>query len=858
MAFKGKDKTRAAGAATPFDLYISGGLPRTQEAVPGLWVHQGDVVRAWHADHADDPDIALELPTGTGKTLPGLLIAEWMRRDCGGRVAYACPTIQLAGQVAKTAEAEGVSAVVLVGRSRDWPAEDEIAYGNGNAVAITTYSTVFNSNPRLEPPQLLIFDDAHAGEQFVGEQYAVYVRRSRDPAAYEVVLAALAPLISGLLLQRLQDPSPDPGAHHQVRLLQPALVPGAVEALDKALARLDKPHRYQFAMIRSSLRACCVYLSYGAIQIRPMVPPTFGNNVFASAKQRLYLSATLGSGGELERSFGRSAITRLPLPGAAQPRSGRRLFVFPDVAAGDDADGLVRGLVAETSKAIVLTQDTTANAEAAARAIAPAGVAVFGKDDIAAGLGPFAAARRGVLGLANRYDGLDLPGEACRMVVLDGLPNANSLQEKFLGERADAGAALAERLRTRVVQGAGRCTRQPNDFAVVVVRGTDLTRYLSRPEVRAALEPELQAEVEFGWDNSRGASHAEILDNVRVFLEHGKAWRDGGEQELVTFRDDARQVPPPGSAALQAAAAWEVDAWALACQEDWAGASGLLQQAARDVGKGGDATRGYRALLLYLAGVWLSHGATSQAERGRARDLVRQAHDAAVRGVWLREMTPLPQQAPEPLPDADRIAVNAVAARLSAGVNAERHAKARTAMLDGLAQDQAGPYEQALAHLGGLLGADASKPPGAGRCDSAWLWGTAMWLSLEAKSEEKDGRTLPLKDIRQANTQLDQIAIDRGLPHPPADSHAVVVSARATVDPAHAGTANPNVCLASPGDVHELAADADHAWRTLVAGASGQAEQPLRTLVEQTLRQHGCLPTQSQERLTRNRIRPVG
>jgi superfamily II DNA or RNA helicase len=32
---------------------------------------------------ADKPDIALELPTGTGKTLTGLLVAEWTRRKRG-------------------------------------------------------------------------------------------------------------------------------------------------------------------------------------------------------------------------------------------------------------------------------------------------------------------------------------------------------------------------------------------------------------------------------------------------------------------------------------------------------------------------------------------------------------------------------------------------------------------------------------------------------------------------------------------------------------------------------------------------------------------------------------------------------
>lgn len=704
---------------------------------------------------------------------------------------------------------------------------------------------------------MLILDDAHAGEQFVGEQYGINISRNKDTAAYYSVLAALAPLLSGLLLQRLRDPIPDPGAHHQVRLLLPAIEPSAISALDKALAQLQSPHNFQLAMIRNGLRACSVYLSYGGIQIRPMIPPTFENPLFSGARQRLYLSATLGVGGELERAFGRRQITRLPLPPSAQPRSGRRLFVFPEIASGNDAEGLIRRLIGMTRKAIVLTQNTTEKALSTAEWLSPGGVPIFGKTDVEHSLEAFNRAPEGVLGLANRYDGLDLPDDACRMVVLDGLPNAASLQERFLGERADANAALAERLRTRVVQGAGRCTRGPNDYAVVVVRGADLTRYFARPEVRAALESELQAEVDFGWRNSREASHNEIVENVENFLEHDEAWREDGEPALAEFRRDAQTVSPPGSAALQGAVASEVDAWRLACQEDWLAASAQLQQAAREVGKGGEATRGYRALLLYLAGVWLNYGANTEVELGRARELIRQAEAAAERGNWLQEMTPLPNQEPIALPAADRVAAAAVAARLAKGVKADRLVAANSQMTEDLEQDEAVQYERGLASLGSLLGAEAFKPPGSGRCDSAWLWDTALWVSVEAKSEQNGDKTIPLRDIRQANTQLDQLAADRKMGHPPAGSSAIIVSSRLTVEPEHAGAANPNVYLASPEVIRDLASDARTAWATLVPAINGQDHAGAREFVADTLRQYGCLPSQAKERLTVSRIRPL-
>src|SRR5947209_5119306 len=87
----------------------SGGKPDNPEAlfrdlksrspqIQHLWSHQADILRAYHKE-VGQKDVALELPTGTGKTLVGLLIAEWRRIALGERAVYLCPTRQLARQV---------------------------------------------------------------------------------------------------------------------------------------------------------------------------------------------------------------------------------------------------------------------------------------------------------------------------------------------------------------------------------------------------------------------------------------------------------------------------------------------------------------------------------------------------------------------------------------------------------------------------------------------------------------------------------------------------------------------------------------------------------------------------------------
>lgn len=855
MAFHSKSREKHSTYGSPEELYLRGALKRTKNAVDSLWLQQGDVIRTY-TQYQETPDLAIELPTGTGKTLPALLIAEWVRRKNKGPVLYATPTKQLAEQVYATAIEEGIPAVLLIGPSQNWNTIDEASVEKIEAIGITTYSAIFNSNPKVPEAQLIIFDDAQAGEQFVGNKYSITISRRDEEESYKKVLDALTPFITELLKQRLEG-EPDPGVRSQVRMILPAAIPSAMTNLDAVLAQLPNQHQYEFAMIRSGLQSCCVYIAYDGIQIRPMIPPTFENKIFKNAGQRIYLSATLGAGGELERAFGCEDIIRMPLPEKTLPRSGRRLFVFPDLVRGVDPICFTRRILELTDKALILSQDTIEGTEVMAKQLAGKGVPVLGRTDLErTGLKTFAKSRTGILSLTNRYDGLDLPGDACHIVVLSKTPSAVGLQERFLSERTGSTAVISERIRTRIIQGTGRCTRGPSDYAVVVILGDDITRYFSRPDNRRPLEQELQAEIEFGWDNSKEMPEDEILDNIHVFLQHGDTWHQSGEPLLEEYRNDVEKKPSPMAAVLGQVAPLEVSAWKSAFSGNWIEASNKLQEAANEISS--NELRGYRGLLLYLAGVWLFQGANgeSEVEKSSARELIRRAGKAAgTHGAWLQEMCPLAGES-KMMSTQDTIAVNAIATRLRRSRVTRIKEKLQT-MGTKLAQQESSPYEQGLTLLGEFLGAVANKPKAQGRCDSAWKWDNALWITLEAKSEEHPNGLLPLKDIRQTNTQLDLLASDNQMSNAPSGSVSIILTNRLTVDPEHAQAAQPHVYLASLTKVEEIAADVQAAWRNLLSvSTSNASDSALRSHIQSVFSENGCLPSQIIEQLTQNRIRP--
>lgn len=70
---------------------------------------------------------------------------------------------------------------------------------------------------------------------------------------------------------------------------------------------------------------------------------------------------------------------------------------------------------------------------------------------------------------------------------------------------------------------------------------------------------------------------------------------------------------------------------------------------------------------------------------------------------------------------ADIVGVNQVAARLRGRLKPKRINADLAEMQEALNQGEAPRYECGLTALGSFLGAEASKPKGQGRCDSAWV-----------------------------------------------------------------------------------------------------------------------------------------
>lgn len=339
---------RQAPPKTPEDLYDA--LQGSDPNVRHLWAHQADALRTYYQEHRETGDVALEFPTGAGKTLVGTLIAEWRRRALSERVAFVCPNNQLANQAAAKAHGYGIDVVLLVGPHGDWLSSDRTAFEAGSAIAVTNYHHIFNSDPKIDA-QALVLDDAHAGEAAVAGRWTIDAPRGSK--LYDGLRDAIEDALPQNIAALLREEGADPRVRQIVELVAPTVVAHRQGDLARIIDELlvpGTPSAYSWRSVRPGLASCLMYVSWSGISLRPLVAPTATLPEFTDAQQRVYMSATLGQAGELERSFGVAKIERIPLPrGWERQGSGRRLPLFPSLSGEGDVRGSI-GRALETAE----------------------------------------------------------------------------------------------------------------------------------------------------------------------------------------------------------------------------------------------------------------------------------------------------------------------------------------------------------------------------------------------------------------------------------------------------------------------------------------------------------------------------
>jgi hypothetical protein len=701
-----------------------------------------------YGEHVDTRDVAIELPTGYGKTLVALLIADFVL-ERGMTVAYLAGTNQLVDQVIEQAnDLPGLDIVRF--SSKRYPPASLAKYHGAKAVGIMNYWTYFNTSPKVEAADLVIFDDAHLAEQPLAGLFAVRIDRDESPLVYQQLcdlVLAHTDLYPSIELMREGSAGPSTPPELLAFSHWSAIADSATDVLSRGLP--SEMRTFVWPRVRPHISACGVLIGPTAIEIRPYNPPTQTLPGYSHARQRLYLSATLGTMDDLQRRLGVAPVVNVVEPTLAVGEVGERVFILnpSDEAPLDDrpaAFALRQAVVVGRAAWLCASHNEADQVELLVKQAGrkPYRLRSGGDDDV---LDRWAADPQGHLVTAGRYDGLDFAGDVCRLVILPSVPAASTEFERFVMAYLSDATFMRHRVGQRVTQALGRANRRQGDWAMYLGLAPGFGTLLAQSGVQAAIpagvRPTIDAALARAGEGWRAAE-----DGATEF------WKTRQSPEIPVVWAPQRTRPGRSRPAATAGSASEEVA---AVTSLWLGDP---HQAAEAAGRAA-ATLSAAGESEHAAFWWYVQAQANFLEgtpgsTGRAIDALRAATEGGAATTWFVRLNRVLAEL-----RGQRAAVHNESPWLvwddwirESGTDGVRRAIERCRARASGTHDQQAESIEGLARIAGIA---AHRPKGQSVTDVVWNWASGRRIERrlwEVKTGDAD--SLPRSWIDQALGQL--------------------------------------------------------------------------------------------------------
>ncbi len=727
-------------------------LARNKKKFEYYRAHQGKILEDYDKIDDEVSDVALCLPTGTGKTAIALSIAYMSQLRSGSRVLYLSPNYQLVDQIISEASELGISTVNLCGSWEKLPEGEIGKYQSGLSIGVATYFTLFNSAPRVKTPELIILDDIHAAAEAVGHPWTLSIKKKDENCAglFENIFSLLKNQLSREQISLIEaKPSNEEGTDLINSREWLLLVDSFAEIVNQEPENPEeKPSwRYAWKKLEQNLERCFCFISSGRITVRPWISPTFELNQFANAKRRVYLSATIDEYGHLERIVSVQNVKRLSNKDVDVPGSRLLLDLNVLLPQATSDENKVTLFANKVNKVVVLSRGDFDQLELkdALRTVKYSGTILTPLSDrISQDIETFKKANKCILILSNRYDGIDLGNGVADAVLLYKLPLAVNQLERFTTYQWKAKDEAEARARHRIHQGIGRCTRRESDEILVGLVGSDLTELLYRPSVFKALPRKLRAEI----DLCKTLTKPENLDElVNAYKTKSDEWK----RVLNLVEQKLRKYPPEEQAdkKISEISGKYVKYNELLWTKNYTGASDLAAKTAQELVSGNSDFNS--APWFYLASVSedvSQFSATGNPYSAQGTQFIGESVSRARGRSWFGDLDKY--VSPQPIiPELQSQLDNIRNFLLRFQSQTAAFVTFKDEILQNIEDRKDGTIKKGLRNLGESLGFEAISPNRDGAPDCVWKLGMETVAIFEAKTEKKPNNPLSIKEIRQ-------------------------------------------------------------------------------------------------------------
>jgi replicative superfamily II helicase len=456
-----------------------------------------------------------------------------------GPAVYLCANNFLSDQTIQQAKEFGITNVC------DDP--DDSDFIAGRSILINNVNKLFNGRTRFKlgpdshPVGTLLLDDSHACADGIRSAFSITLKSSHS------LYAALRDLFEPELeLQGL-------GTYADIKLGKfEAILPvpywawrNRLHEVTRWIAKAAESDeiKYSWPILKDSLLDCACVFSGTGLEIAPYLPDLSLFGSYWKAKHRVFMSATVTNDAFLVKGLNLSpSVIRAPLTYDGEQWYGEKMILIPslvDPVLGRTRiiDGFAGVNPKRKSGIVALVPGARQAADWRAK-----GSLIVDKNTIIGAVRQLKAKSFSqTLVIANYYDGIDLPDDACRILILDSKPFSNGLIDTYSDSCRASSEVTSLKLARTIEQGLGRAVRGQKDYCVIILIGANLVRAIRSGKSRLQFSRQTQQQVSIGLTVSEDAKNevGEGIDPTSVLntlinqcLGRDEGWKAYYQQEM--------------------------------------------------------------------------------------------------------------------------------------------------------------------------------------------------------------------------------------------------------------------------------------------------------------------------------------
>jgi len=496
---------------------------------------QSQVWNDWF-ERRDENSLVIKMNTGGGKTIVGLLILKSSLNDGKFPAVYTCPDNYLVEQVKDAAADLGLE-VTTDAKSQRFLSGKSILIAN--IYKLVNGMSVFgvgDTGIKIKISSLII-DDAHACLDTIESQFTMDIPAGSEAfqKLYNIFSDSLHSECESKALEIEHDST---SSYMQVPYwVWQEKLPEITQILYE-YNQTDDKFVYVWNLIKEQLKLCNCVVSATGIEISPHSIPIHIIPSILEAERKVFMTATLADNSILSSHFG---VDEKDITSPITPESagdiGDRMILLPQAINHNTSDVEIKEyckIISEHINVVVIVPSFS-------RATFWQDVAdkTLDKDTLYEGIERLKHDHVGLTILVNRYDGIDLPGAACRLLVIDGLPDVRRKIDKVKQNLLLGSEQELNQLTQKIEQGMGRGVRSNDDFCVIFLTGLDLTRHLYSHEASKRFSMGTNAQLHLSdqlSDQVLGKSIFDLTEIIEYCLERNNDWVTASKGVLATLK----------------------------------------------------------------------------------------------------------------------------------------------------------------------------------------------------------------------------------------------------------------------------------------------------------------------------------